>query len=160
MIQVNKVKELDVRTGEMQEYDANEMANKAVKQKIEDSYGDVGIKVKIEEIEDPEKFADSFYRSQGYKVLNLEPQGNNQDFSLSLKSQIKTESQENLEQGGIPDLFVYKEDDERDLKDYFFAEVKHGNDSLSTAQIEWIFHKFRDVPVKICFTKKPNRTRY
>lgn len=72
MIEMNNVVELDLRTGEKEEINARRLANKAIKQKVDAAYGDVGLKVEVKEIEEPEKFVDSYYKNQGFRIIKMD----------------------------------------------------------------------------------------
>jgi len=161
-LNTDHVVELNLRTGEKNIIDADKLAQNAIKDKIKQAYGRVGLEISVDSISDPERFVDSYYRTQGYFVEKLDPLGNK---SVENRRPIEKGLQDlynfdlqvsKLLKGGVPDFVVYDSDKFGEVTELFFVEAKNGKDGLSPNQIEWIFHEHINLPVKVCYTH-PNK---
>jgi len=167
----DKLVELNLRTGEKNIYDTHDLVRDAIENKIETAYGQLGIKISIDEIEDGEQLVDEFYKSKGYYAYNikqksyggvLEPEPKNkQSINEYLQEKFDLRTIDKIIDSGCPDyLIIDWENQESEfkrnsVKDLFFVEAKHKTDNLRPSQIEWIFHEYRKIPVTVCFTYPP-----
>lgn len=163
--------EINLRNGDKNVYNAHDLATEAIEQKLETAYGELGIKISVDEIEDGEKLVDEFYRSKGYEIYKvkqkhyetvLDPKPEDKEIlNMYLQKNYSASNVSDMFKPGCPDFLAVKwsnktnEFNEASVEKLFFVEAKHKTDQLRPSQIDWIFHDFFDVPVRVCFTYPP-----
>ncbi len=169
LIDIMEIVEFDFRTGKYHLIPVNETIPYNLSDELEQLKRNMGLKLFIQGVDNPEHFIKSFYQNKGYQVARLpsfylDYQHRKYDeFPSDVKQQIVKLIETNyslvkdgycktilelFDKAGVPDFIVIKVVDKK-VEDFFFVEVKSSKDSLRFEQIFWIFSS--NVPFKLVY---------
>ncbi len=180
-MEVNNIYFFDIRSKQHEKIDVKKLIDEQLKQKIEEAYDNIGLKIEIKNIKNPEVFIISYFESKGYSVIKCSPTNSydNDFLQYTRGSNIKTMGEldadkriileyleknfefynreegesllKHLNKAGLPDLCIYKKEHKEMIIEIFFVEVKIWEDGLRGNQILWMFQN--NIPVKIAYVK-------
>lgn len=162
---ITSIKILDIRNKKIKSIRFRDILPEIIT-KIEKECSNIGFRLKISLIDNPEEFIKNYYIFLGYKLIRTTFNGTNVDYDERIymgndeeyettdldivKSYIKNKYNlefNNITQKGVPDYIVYKIIN-KNIIELFFIEIKTNiNDALRFTQLIWILN--HNIPTKL-----------
>jgi len=173
IVDIAELIEFDFRTGKLQTIPVDETLPVRLSDELENIKKQMGLKIFIQGVDDPEHFVRSYYENKGFLITRLpyvslgwehrEYERNSINYLTESQKFIKdnysliegsyvTTIDELFTKPGVPDFLAIKLNKENHIIDLFFVEVKSSNDAVRYKQILWVFSS--NVPTKLIYCKE------